>query len=76
MHGGGLAGAVGTDQRDDLALIHMERDIPDGVDGAVKHIDVLDGKHLPHRQSPPRYAAMTLGLLRIALPSPRAIMRP
>src|SRR5699024_3644711 len=76
VHRGGLAGAVGADQGHDLALVHMEGDIPDGVDRPVKHIDVFDTKHLAHRQSPPRYAAITLGLLRMALPSPRAITRP
>ena len=76
VHRGCLAGAVGTDQGDDLALIDMEGHILDGVDRAVVNIDIFDRKHLAHRQSPPRYAAMTFGLLRMALPSPRAITRP
>ena len=76
MHRRGLAGAVGADQRNNFTLVHMEGNIPDGMDGTVEDIDILDGKHLPHRQSPPRYAAITFGLLRMALPSPRAITRP
>ncbi len=36
-----LAGAVGPDQRDDLALAHLQRDTLDRVDGAVVGVDVV-----------------------------------
>ena len=42
LQGGGLAGTVGTDQGDDLALIHLEGDVLDGVDVAVVNVDVID----------------------------------
>ena len=70
VHGGSLAGAVCADQGHDLALVHMERDILDGMDGAIEHIQIAYAKHLTHGQSPPRYAAMTLGLLRMDSPLP------
>ena len=42
LQGGGLAGTVGTDQGDDLALIHLKGDVLDGVDVAVVNVDVID----------------------------------
>ena len=45
--GGGLAGAVGADQRDDLAVGHLQRDAPEGLDAAVADMEVFDFKHLP-----------------------------
>ena len=39
----GLAGAVGAEQRDDLALLHVERNAPQDEDHViVDHLDVLD----------------------------------
>ena len=38
---GGLAGAVGADEGDDLPLIDLEGDALDGVDGAVIDVDVV-----------------------------------
>ena len=47
LHGGGLAGAVGPDQRDDLALLDVERDVADRLDAPVVDAEVLDlKKHL------------------------------
>jgi hypothetical protein len=43
LHGGGLAGAVGTDQAENLALDDVERDVIDGGDAAVSLAKVPDG---------------------------------
>ena len=55
-----LAGAVRADQRDDLALVHLERDALQRLDRAVVGVDVLElqddgvpGSRLSHRASPP-----------------------
>ena len=37
---GRLAGAIGTDQGDDLALSNLQRDPLDGFDRAVVHVKV------------------------------------
>ena len=42
LQGGGFASTVGTDQGDDLALIHLEGDVLDGVDVAVIDVDVIN----------------------------------
>ena len=39
---GGFAGAVGADQRHDLAGIHIEGDSLDGMNAAVIDVDVLN----------------------------------
>ena len=41
LEGGGLTGAVGTDEGDDLALVDLKGDILDGMDGAVIDVDIL-----------------------------------
>src|SRR5262249_43918780 len=38
----GLAGAVGADQRDDLALVDLDRDALERLDRAVVRVDLLD----------------------------------
>jgi hypothetical protein len=43
-HQGRLAGAVGADERDDLALIYLERDALKRDDIAVEGLDAADGK--------------------------------
>ena len=48
MHGGGFASTVCTDQSNDLAFVHMERNILDGVDGTVINIDIFNRKQLTH----------------------------
>ena len=42
LQGGGLAGTVGTDQGDNLALVHLKGNVLDSVDVAVKDVDVVD----------------------------------
>ena len=42
---GGFARAVGADQGDDLAFVHMEGDVLDGVDGAVVDVDAFNAQH-------------------------------
>ena len=42
LQGGGFTSTVGTDQGDDLALIHLEGDVLDGVDVAVIDVDVIN----------------------------------
>ena len=54
MHGSRFTGTVGADQRDDLALIDVERNVTQGLDGPVKNVDIFNRKHLTHDQSPPR----------------------
>ena len=39
-----LAGAVGADQRDDLALVDGERDLAHGLQEAVAHVEPVDGE--------------------------------
>ena len=51
-HRRGLAGAVGADQGDDLALGDLERDPVEGLDLAVGEDDVLKLKQ--HRRATPR----------------------
>ena len=52
LQGGGLAGAVGADEGDNLPLVHIERDVLDGVDGAVIDVDVVYLEHA-HGVTPP-----------------------
>jgi len=40
----GLAGAVGTDERDDLAALDVERDVLQRADAAVADHEVGDGQ--------------------------------
>ena len=49
-HQGGLAGAVGTDEAEQLALGHVERDVLDGNHSAEPHGNVLDAEqgHRPN----------------------------
>jgi hypothetical protein len=42
LHGGGLAGAVGADQRDQFAFAHFKVHALDGLDAAVGHLQALD----------------------------------
>ena len=54
VHSSRFTGTVGADQRDDLALIDVERNVTQGLDGPVKNVDIFNRKHLTHDQSPPR----------------------
>jgi hypothetical protein len=40
-----LAGAVGADERDDLARLHLERDAVERLHGPVRDDEVLDDEH-------------------------------
>ena len=52
LQGGGLTGTVGTDEGDDLALVHLEGDILDCVDVAIKDVDVINFQQsLCHRSA-------------------------
>ena len=48
----GLAGAVGADQRDGLALVHLERHALQRVDVVVVELDVAEAEERAHRHSP------------------------
>ena len=48
---GGLARAVGADERHHLAPVHVEGDALDGVDGAVIDVDVIYFQYLLHAQA-------------------------
>src|SRR5690606_4507325 len=56
----GLAGAVGADQGDDLALVDLDRYAIERLDGAIVGMDVVQLQH----HSSPRYALMTRSSLR------------
>ena len=43
---GGFAGAVRADERDDFALLDVQRDAGQRFDGAVVYRDVVECKHL------------------------------
>jgi hypothetical protein len=45
---GRLAGAVGADQGDDLALVHMQIDAAQRLDVAVERVDAGDFQHCRH----------------------------
>ncbi len=45
--GGGLARAVGADQRDDLAVRYFQRNAPEGLNAAVVDLQVFNFKHRP-----------------------------
>jgi hypothetical protein len=46
-----LAGAVGADEGDDLALLHLEGHVPEDLHVAVRDVDPADLKHSPHRDT-------------------------
>src|SRR5215213_1142758 len=55
LEGGALPGAIGTDQRHNLALVYLERDAFDGFDLSVVHVYVIQlKKHLPVPLDTPR----------------------
>ena len=56
-----LAGAVGADQRDDLAFADMEADVATGRDRAIGKLKTFGAQQRAHGQAP-RYAAITAGL--------------
>ena len=81
MQRSGFAGAVRTDQRNDLAVVHMHADVLDGIDRAIGHTEILDVEHqFPSSDSvsssAPRYAETTCGLLATSSGRPEAMVRP
>ena len=48
LEGGALPGSVRPDERDDFALVHMEGDALQGVDGAVEDIQIIDFEQCGH----------------------------
>ena len=52
MQGGGLARAVRTDQRDDLALVYLEGNVAQRVDQAIVYVNILDFQHCHTPVSP------------------------
>ena len=50
--GGGLAGAVGADEGDDLPRLDGERDPAQGADIAVVGVHVVEGEHARYRAPP------------------------
>ena len=76
-HQGRLAGTVGADQGDDLALLDVDVDALEGLDLAVEGLDAADReKGFAHgllvsqrlRQPPRRRAATRLGLFLLSTP--------
>ena len=47
LHGGGLAGAVGADQRHQLALAHLKVHALHGLDAAIGHLQAGDLQQVP-----------------------------
>ena len=47
---GGFTGAVGADERYDLAVRHLQTDAPQGTNAAVGHVEIIN---LQHRLPPP-----------------------
>ena len=52
--GGRFSGAVRADQRDDLALVHLDRDAAADRQLAIGELEVLGGEQRAHISSPPR----------------------
>src|SRR5262249_32444133 len=67
----GLAGAIGADDGDDLAVPDVERDRAHGLDLAIGDMSVSDGQQRAHAPAP-RYASITAGLALIASGVPSA----
>ena len=68
--GGGFTGAVGTDQGDDFAFFHRQRDAFESMDVAVIGVDVVNFKHW--HKIPRDQAGCGAGLFRPeAAPLPR-----
>ena len=45
VQGGRFTGTVGSDQGDDLTVVHLQTDAFDRVDGAVRDTQILDFQH-------------------------------
>ncbi len=83
--GRGLAGAVGSEQGDDLARIDVQVEVPQDRGSVVSRreaVELEDGNssHQPADSSSdavaPRYASTTLGSARTSVGVPRAMTLP
>src|SRR5438445_9095801 len=72
---GGLAGAVGPDQGDDLALLDLDRHAAQGLDAPVEGVDAFQLEQW-HQADFPRYASITRASLRTSSGLPSAIFSP
>jgi len=70
-----LARAVGTDERDDLAFVDVQRDAGERGDASVPRDQVLDFEQ-PHATGAPRYASITFGSAITTSGGPSAIFSP
>src|SRR5262249_60674128 len=71
----GLAGAVGADHRDGLALPYLERDAEERLEVAVERRQVANGEEA-HVTSIPRETRRTSGLAITASGGPSIRLRP
>src|SRR5205814_5787203 len=77
-----LPGAVRADERDDLALAHVDGDPLQRLDGAVIGLDALQLEqqlrraHASVTAAEPRYASMTRSFFWISVGDPSAIFSP
>src|SRR5436190_2515561 len=72
-----LAGTVRADQRDDLALVDLDRYPLQGLDVSVEAVDIVELEHR-HCDQPafPRYASTTRSFSRTSCGRPSAIFSP
>src|SRR5262249_28492695 len=79
---GRLPGAVRPDQRDDLAVVHLDRDALERLDRPVVGLDPVECEHRCRGPHPvftaplPRYASITLASRWTSWGVPSAIFRP
>src|SRR5881296_722490 len=73
LEGGGLAGAIASEQRDHLALGRAQAD---AVEHVARPVDRVDVGELEHHGASPRYTACTSRSARTAAGVPSAITRP
>src|SRR5262249_54614813 len=76
----GLAGAVGADERHDLALVHRERHAEERLEITVEGGDIGELEQRPHLTTSlyfaPRYASITSGLCTTSVGVPAAMRTP
>src|SRR5829696_6145262 len=76
LEGGALPGAIGTDQRHNLALVYLKRDASDGFDFSVVDVYVIQfKKHPPALPNTPRSPEDSAVLRQEALPRSSARSR-
>src|ERR1017187_9103629 len=75
----GLPGAVRAHEREDLAGLDAERNLPDGLHVSIGDVEALDGKEAQRAASSgasPKYAATTAGSRSTSSGRPSAILSP